>query len=170
MKHKISIIYSWLIRSLFYFFPNIPIIMRLRGLFYSFLMKECGRNFQVASDVYIGSLSGLIVGDDVYIAPKNVIIALDLMIGDNVIIGPNCVISGGNHQFDGSSFRFLKSKAEMVVICKGAWVAGNCTIVAGASLPKFSILAGGAVLTKRFEGEKGIYGGVPAKFIKNHSK
>lgn len=168
MKHKVSIIYSWFVRTILYFLPNIPIIMRFRGFLYSLLMKKCGVNFQVASNVYFGPLNGLIIGDNVYIAPNNVIIALDIEIGNNVIIGPNCVISGGNHLFDGSSFRFLKSLSSKVIIHEGCWIAGNCTIVAGSILPKFSILAGGAVLTKKFELEMGIYGGVPARFIKNH--
>lgn len=169
MRHKFSIIYSWFIRSLLYFFPNIPIIMRFRGFLYSFFMKSAGKNFQVASNVYLSPLSGISVGNNVYIATNNVIIALDLEIGNNVLIGPNCVFSGGNHQFDGTSFRFLKSISRKVVIGEGSWVAGNCTIIAGSSLPKYSLLAGGAVLNKNFIEERSIFAGVPAKFIKYHS-
>ena len=167
MKHKFSIIYSWFVRILLFFFPNVPIIMRFRGWAYSLFMNECGKNFQVASDVYIGSLSRLIVGDDVYIAPSNVIIALDLTIEDEVIIGPNCVISAGNHQFDRKSFRFRKSSRGKVLIEKGSWVAGNCTIVSGSKLPAGSILAAGAVLNKPFNQERSIYAGVPAKLLKS---
>jgi len=131
-------------------------------------MKECGRNFQVAANVYFSALNGIKVGKNVYIAPNNIIIVVEMEIGDNVLIGPNCVISGGNHQFDGSSFRFLKSLQGRVVIKEGSWIAGNCTVVSGAELPKYSILAGGAVLTKKFEVVRGIYAGVPARFIKSH--
>ncbi|WP_158960373.1 acyltransferase [Myroides fluvii] len=166
--HKVSIIYSWFVRSVLFFFPNIPVIMRFRGFLYSLMMKECGRNFQVAADVYFSTLTGIRIGDNVYIAPRNTIIALNLEIQNDVIIGPNCVISGGNHQYDGHSFRFAKSKIDSVVIEQGAWVSGNCTIVAGSILPKGSILAGGAVLTKKFDVPNSIYAGVPAKFIKNH--
>lgn len=166
--HKISILYSWFIRTLMFFLPNIPVIMRFRGFLYSFMMKRCGKNFQVASDVYINNLTGFLVGDNVYIAPRNTIIACELFIGDNVIIGPNCVISGGNHKFDGLSFRYLPSSREVVVIEEGCWIAGNCTIVGGSVFPKYSILAGGAVLTKKYKECKAIYGGIPAKFIKHH--
>ncbi|WP_313264658.1 acyltransferase [Sphingobacterium sp.] len=166
MKHKISILYSWLVRTLLYFLPNLPLIMRFRGFLYSLMMKHCGKNFQVASDVYFGSLSKLHIGDNVYIAPKNVVIALELTIHDNVIVGPSCVISGGNHKFDGLSFRWLKSTVEKVTIREGCWIAGNCSVLAGVDFPPFSILAAGAVLTKSFETQYGIYAGVPAKFIK----
>lgn len=143
--------------------------MRFRGFLYSLAMKGCGNNFQVASNVYLAPLTGISVGSNVYLAPNNVIIAQEIEIHDNVIIGPNCVISGGNHQFDGNSFRFLRSISEKVIIQEGSWVSGNCTIVAGAILPKYSILAAGAVLTKKYSEEKSIYGGIPAKFIKNHN-
>lgn len=166
---KLSMLYSWLVRTILFFLPNIPIIMRFRGFLYSLMMKECGSNFQVASDAFFNSLSNIRIGNNVYIGPQNAIIAVDLVIGDNVIIGPNCVVAGSNHLFDGTSFRTLRSENLLVSIGAGCWVAGNCTIVAGAKLPKYSILAGGAVLTKRFEEERAIYGGVPAKFIKSHS-
>lgn len=133
------------------------------------MMKKCGINFQVASNVYFNSLSKLVIGDNVYIAQNNVVIAVDLYIYDNVIIGPNCVISGGNHQFDGNSFRFKKAKHLPVIIEEGSWISANCTVLAGSILPKRSILAGGAVLTKAFTQKNSIYVGVPAKYLKQHS-
>jgi maltose O-acetyltransferase len=132
-------------------------------------MKSCGKNFQVASNVYLGSLTELKVGNDVFIAHSNVIIALRLTIGDEVLIGPNCVISAGNHQFDGKSFRFKKPLQGEVIIEGGSWVAANCTLVSGSKLPARSILAAGAVLNKQFETENSIYAGIPAKFIKTHT-
>lgn len=134
------------------------------------MMDKCGSNFQVASNVYLGTLSNMKVGNNVYIAPNNIFVGLNFEINDDVIIGPNCVFSSGNHQFDGKSFRFLKSIQEKVIIKEGAWIAGNCSIIAGSILPKGSILAAGAVLNKKFDSEYAIYGGVPAKFIKFHKQ
>src|SRR5690606_21976812 len=108
MKLKISILYSWFIKSTTYFLPNHPLFMRFRGFLYSIMMKKCGKDFQVASSVTINSLTGLEVGNNVYIAHNNVIIGTQVIIGDEVIIGPNCIISSGNHGFDGKSFRFGK--------------------------------------------------------------
>lgn len=165
MKLKISILYSWFIKSITYFLPNHPIFMRLRGFLYSFMMKKCGKDFQVASSVTINSLSGLEVGSNVYIAHNNVIIGTKIKIKDEVIIGPNCIISSGNHVFDGYSFRYGKGSTKAVIIEKGSWVAGNCSVIGGAILPKQSILAAGAVLNKQMTEEKSIYGGIPAKKI-----
>ncbi|MDB4713778.1 acyltransferase [Akkermansiaceae bacterium] len=166
MKTKFSILYSWLIRTTTYFLPNVQPVMRFRGFLYSLLMKRCGKNLQVTSSAYFNTLIGLQFGDNVYIAHNAIIISLDLTIGDDVLIGPNCVISGGDHILENGSFRFGASEITGVLIEKGAWVAANCTVVGGSKLPESSILAAGSVLTKQFEHIQSIYGGVPAKFIK----
>lgn len=168
MKFKISIFYSWFIRTTLYFLPNLTIIMRFRGFLYSLMMKKCGKNFQVASNVYINNLSNLEIGDNVYLAPNIVIIAKYLYVGSNVLIGPNTVISGGNHIFSNESFRFAPSKQSNVIIEEGSWVGANCSIIAGSLLPKKSVLAAGSVLNKKFHESYSIFGGVPAKFIKKH--
>ena len=165
-KVKISILYSWFVRTLTYFLPNHPLFMRFRGFMYSFMMKECGKNFQVSSTVIFNSLSGIRVGNNVYIAPNNIFIGTDISIEDNVILGPSSVYSGGNHQFDGHSFRNLPSKSfGPLILEKGSWVAANCTVTSGAVLPKYSILAAGAVLNKAMTEEKKVYGGIPANKI-----
>lgn len=166
MKIKLSILYSWFIRTTTYFLPNLPVIMRFRGFLYSLMMKECGNNFQVTSSTMINSLAGLVVGRDVYIGPNTVIIAVDVIIEDEVLIGPSCLISGGNHSFSNDSFRFGPTIGRPVLISEGSWVAGNCTITAGSVLPPRSILAAGAVLTSKLDKSDCLYGGIPAKFIK----
>jgi acetyltransferase-like isoleucine patch superfamily enzyme len=166
MKVKISILYAWFVRTLTYFLPNFPFIMRFRGFLYSLMMDKCGINFQVTSTTYFNTLSGIKIGDNIYIGHNNVIIGLDITINDEVIIGPNCVISGGNHVFKNGSFRFGTSIVSKVLIEKGSWIGANCTITGGTILPERSILAAGSVLTKKFENKESVYGGVPACFIK----
>ena len=166
MKHRVSIIYSWFVKLATCFFPNVPIFMRFRGWLYSLMMNKCGKDFQVASSVIINSLSGLEVGNNVYIAHNTVVIGTKVVIEDEVLIGPNCVISGGNHTFSGTSFRFGESKVLEVVIKRGSWIAGNCSVLGGAVLPEQSILAAGSVLNKHFEKRKTLYAGAPAREIK----
>lgn len=74
------------------------------------MMTGCGKDFQVASTVIFNSLSGMRIGNNAYIASNNVFVAVDISIEDNVILGPGSVNSGGNHQFDGNSFKNLSSK------------------------------------------------------------
>lgn len=169
MKHKISIIYSWFVRTITFFLPNIPILMRFRGSLYSLLIPNCGKNFQITSSAYINSLSGLNIGNNVYIAHNTVLIGTNISIGDNVLIGPNSVISSGNHVFSNDSFYNKKSNKGTVIIGKGSWIGANCSILANSTLPEKSILAAGSVLTKKFTDEYSIYAGTPAKYIKKHT-
>lgn len=166
MRIKLSIIYSWLVRTLTILLPNIPVCMRFRGFLYSLMMKRCGRNFQVAASVIFNSLSGLSVGNDVYIAHNCVLIGLDIEIGDKVLIGPNCVISSANHTFHEGAYRFGKSDPRQVRIGHGAWIAGNCSVIGGSTLPAESVLGAGSVLNKSFLEKRGLYAGVPTVFIK----
>lgn len=167
MRHRLSILYAWFVKLVTSFLPNAPVFMRFRGWLYSFMMKKCGKDFQVTSSTYINSLSGLEVGNHVYIAHNTVIIGTKIVIEDEVLIGPNCVISGGNHTFTGASFRFGASNPLGIVIRHGSWIAGNCSILGGAVLPEQSILAAGSVLNKEFEKSKTLYAGVPATEIKD---
>lgn len=165
--HKISIIYSWLVRSLTRVLPDIPIFMRFRGFLYSPMMASCGRNFQVCSTTYINSLQGLSIGNDVYLAHNVVVLGLHITIENKVMVGPNTVIVGGNHTFLDDSFRFGKSDSKPILIKEGSWVAANCTVLGGATLPCRSILAAGAVLTKSFTENNSLYAGAPSRLIKS---
>ncbi|WP_143059261.1 acyltransferase [Chitinophaga arvensicola] len=129
-------------------------------------MKRCGRNFQVTASVTFNSLSGLTVGDDVYIAHNCVLIGLDIHIGNRVLIGPNCIISSANHTFHNGAYRFGKSDPRPVSIGHGAWIAGNCSVVGGSVLPAQSVLGAGSVINKPFTEERALYAGVPTVFIK----
>ncbi|HVI48422.1 MAG TPA: acyltransferase [Chitinophaga sp.] len=166
MKTRLSILYSWLVRTLTLLLPNVPVCMRFRGFLYSLMMKRCGRDFQVTSTAILNSLSGLSVGDHVYIAHNCVLIGVDIEIGDKVLIGPNCIISSGNHTYLDDAYRFGKSEVRPARIGNGSWIAGNCSIVGGAGLPPKSVLGAGSVLNKAFTEERGLYAGAPAGFIK----
>ena len=166
MKTRISIVYSWFIRVATCWLPDVPFIMRLRGWLYSLMMKNCGPNLQVPSTVIFNSLSGLSIGSNVLFGHRAIVIALDVEIGDEALIGPNSVISGGNHTFLNGSFRFGPHVAQKVIIGNGAWVCANCAVTAGSVLPARSVLGAGSVLTKAYGQTDSLYVGQPAKFLK----
>lgn len=106
-----------------YFLPDIPAIMRLRGWLYGLGMARCGKNFQIAHSVIINGLDLCSLGNDIYIANScNLVLNGDLEIGDEVMFGPGVLVSTGNHQFDGKSYRFSQSMKDKVKIGTGSWV------------------------------------------------
>ncbi|OUS18350.1 hypothetical protein A9Q88_00755 [Gammaproteobacteria bacterium 50_400_T64] len=168
MTHKILLIYTWFVRSLLFFAPDQPNIMRIRGWLYSLAMEDCGFDFQVAHSATLLSLEKLNVGDNVYIANNTSIFSNGgLTIEDGVLIAPGCVISTSNHTLEKGGFRFGKREEKPVFIGAGSWVAANCTIVAGARLPKQSMLAANSCLTRQFYKDCYMYAGVPANEVKN---
>ena len=168
MRHKLILLYAWFVRTILFFLPDMPLLMRFRGFLYGLAMRKCGSNFQVAHSVIINGVELCSVGKDVYLANNcNLVLNGTLTIGDEVIFGPGVLVSTGDHQFDGKSFRHLASKRQDVTIGSGSWIGGNSTILGDASIPERTIIAAGSVVTKNScTGESGIYGGVPAKYIK----
>ncbi len=167
MKHKLLLLYSWFIRSILFIFPDMPLIMRIRGFFYGLAMKKCGSNFQVTHNAIIRCLENMNLGKDVYFANNVLILATNLLqIGDEVMLGPNVVIVNGNHALYDSSYRFKSGQSLPIKIGFGSWVAANSVITSGGELPKSSVLAANSVLNKSFSQNGIILGGTPAKAIK----
>lgn len=169
MKHKILIIYSWFIRTVLFFLPDIPVFMRIRGWCYGLGMANCGRDFQVTHDAIIKGLQYMKVGRHVFIGDGTIIMGYGtITIEDEVMIAPHCIVISSNHVLLKGSFRYGKGDRGHIQIGRGAWVAGNCTIQRGASLPAGSVLSANSFLNKAFSEEDALYGGVPARFIKSN--
>ena len=150
-----------------FIFPDIPFIMRLRGFFYRIGMKECGKDFQVTHDAIIKGLQRICIGSHCFVGNGTIIMGEgSIVLEDEVSIGPHVIIISSNHLFIKGSYRFKRGDCGSIIIGKGAWVAGNCTVVQGSRLPAGSVLGANSLLNKEFTVVNSIYGGVPAKYIK----
>ena len=112
---------------------------------------------------------GLIVGNNVGIA-QNCFIQVrgKVIIGNNVIFGPNVSIFSENHVFDipdlPVSIQGVSRKG--VTIEDGVWLGTRVVILDGVTIGKNSIVAAGSIVTKNVLPYT-IVGGVPAQLIKN---
>lgn len=92
----------------------------------------------------------------------------NVTIEDEVLIGPHCSITAGNHKFNpatGSfSLRTEKDYDNSVVIGRGSWLASKVTVTAGVKLGKANLVCAGAVVTHSTE-DYAIMAGVPAKQV-----
>jgi len=167
MKHKFLLLYSWFVRTSLFFLPDMPIVMRFRGFMYGLGMKKYGGDFQVPHDVILRDLENISIGRNCIIGNgTNIMGSGTIVIEDKVLIGPNVIIISSNHTLGGDSFSG-RSVAGTITICKGAWVAGNCTIQKDSFLPPLSVLSANSFLNKEFDNPESLYGGVPAKWIKS---
>ncbi|WGL29295.1 acyltransferase [Pectobacterium brasiliense] len=135
-------------------FPDVPFLMRLRGALYTLFVpkNKCGKNFQVSSNVVIKGVEYLFVGNDVYIGPNCVILLRNsLVLQDEVMIAPNCVIADGNHGLSGGSYRYAKGNNGPIFIGKGSWIAANCVILHTTKIGESTVIGAGSVISGDFK-------------------
>jgi len=90
----------------------------------------------------------------------------DITIGNDVMIGPQTVIWGRDHDFIRDiPMNKQKSKLEPIVIKDNVWIGANVTILKGVTIEKGAVIAAGAVVTNDVH-EFTVVGGVPATLIK----
>lgn len=112
------------------------------------------------------------IGNNVGIASNSLIsVRGNITIGDDVIIGPYFSLHSENHNFSDrvNPIRMQGVTRKNVIIEDDVWIGAKVTVLAGVTIKKGSVIAAGSVVTKDTT-EFGIYGGVPAKFIKERSR
>ena len=119
------------------------------GLFPPFY-TDCGKNTRIGRRVFINS--GCKFQDQGGIT-----------IGDDVLIGHNCVIATLNHVADPD--RRADMIAAPVHIGNKVWIGANVTILQGVTIGEGAIIAAGAVVNKDVP-PRAVAGGTPAKVIK----
>lgn len=119
------------------------------GLFPPF-NTDCGKNIHLGKRVFINS--GCKFQDQG-----------GIFIGDDVLVGHNCVIATLNHVEDPD--RRADMIPSPVKIGDKVWIGANVTILPGVTVGEGAILAAGAVVTRDVE-PRTIVGGVPAKIIR----
>ena len=87
-------------------------------------------------------------------------------IGDNVMIGPECLISTVNHPLTPMGRRKHLGVAKPVTIGNDVWLGGNVVVLPGVTIGNNVVVAAGAVVTKDVP-DNCVFGGVPAKKIKD---
>lgn len=111
---------------------------------------DCGKNIHFGKNVFLNS--GCRFQDQG-----------GIFIGDNCLIGHNCVIATLNHSIDPEKRQNLLPAA--VRIGNDVWIGANATILPGVRIGDGAIVAAGAVVT-RDVAERTVVAGVPAKVIK----
>ncbi|MEG2321848.1 MAG: CatB-related O-acetyltransferase [Bacteroidales bacterium] len=150
------------------------IIYRSLTLYYRTLFKSYGNNFSFdPNGVY--SFSTITVGHNVNLGYRPIILATrsEIIIGNNVMFGPEVTIRGGNHRIDivGRTMISIKDheKREIddkgVIIENDVWIGTRAIILSGVVIGKGAVIAAGAIVTKDVPAYA-IVGGNPAKIIK----
>jgi len=89
-------------------------------------------------------------------------------IGRSCDIGMQVMFCTGTHEFGASGRRAGHSVVGPIVVEDGVWIGARATILPGVTIGKGCVIAAGAVVSSDCESD-GLYGGVPAKRIKDLS-
>jgi len=135
---------------------------------------EIGGNFGISSYCQIlaqGKIgeSKLIIGSDVYLN-YNVLIIADhgeIVIGNNVLIGPNSVLRSSGHKFERTDIPISKQGhlTGMITIGNDVWLGSNVVILPNVTIGDSTVIGAGSVVTKDIP-PFSIAVGNPAKVIK----
>lgn len=129
------------------------------------ILKKCGKNVNIekgavfSSRIEIGNNSGIGVGAE---------LGGKVIIGNDVMMGPRCVIYTYNHRTDDLTKPMCEQGItdEMpVIIGDDVWIGGNVTILPGVKIGSHSIIGACSVVTKDVP-EWAIVAGNPAKVKK----
>ncbi len=138
---------------------------KLRALSTKGFIRYCGKNVNIQRKAIISSK--LSIGDNSGIG-INSFCCGDITIGNDVMMGPECVIKTRNHEFSRTDIpmRIQGYKPEEpVTIGNDVWIGRRVMIMPGVHIGNGCIIAAGAVVTKDIP-DYAIAGGVPAKIIK----
>lgn len=89
----------------------------------------------------------------------------EVRIGDNVMIGPNTLITTVGHPLDAVKRRSHIAIAKPVTIGNDVWIGGNVTILPGVTIGDNVVIGAGAVVSRDIPANS-VALGVPAKVVK----
>jgi galactoside O-acetyltransferase len=129
-----------------------------------------GDGFSVLRNSSLDAEGGRIdIGSRVSLNTNVVVDAADqgaIAIGDDVLIGPNCVLRASNHKRTDANLpiRMQGHSGGRIVVCDDVWLGANVVVLAGVTIGAHAIVGAGAVVTHDVPSGT-IVGGVPAREI-----
>jgi maltose O-acetyltransferase len=148
-------------------FVGIP-CERFKEFFVKRILKKCGSNVNVSQRARFGNGKFIEIGNNSSIGmdckvPNNIII------GEDVMMGPHVTIYGANHVFERTDIPMRKQgmkKYPAVVIEDDVWIGSHTIIMPGLKISKGTIIGAGSIVTKSFPAYS-IIAGNPAKLLKS---
>jgi len=113
----------------------------------------------------------LVAGAYSYVGP-NCLIYPGVSIGNYTMLAPNVQIIGSDHRYDTPGMSIIFSERpplKKTTIGHDVWVGSDSIIYTGVNIGDGAIIAAGSVVNKDVPPFQ-VFGGVPAKFIKNRFK
>lgn len=134
-------------------------------------------NFSIGKDSAIEDFStvnngvgDVFIGDRTRIGLGNTLIG-PVKIGNDVRLAQNVVMSGLNHDYEDVSLPISQQGVSTapIVIEDETWIGSNAMVVAGVTVGKHCVIAGGSIVTKDIP-PYSVVAGNPARVLKQYNK
>ena len=143
-----------------------PLAKRLRVWAARLIGARLGNNVNIEHGAEFDA--GLVLGDNSALGVDAEALG-PVVIGNDVMMGPECVIITRNHAHARVDVPMIQQGYEEyrpVTICDDVWIGRRVIILPGVTVGKGSIVSAGSVVAKDVE-PYSVVGGVPAKKIKS---
>lgn len=138
---------------------------RVRALCGRMMLSHCGKNVNIekgarfSMDTALGDNSG--IGVNAFLSGK-------VIIGSNVMMGPECMVFTTNHRIDRLDIPMCEqgfSNPKTVVIEDDVWIGARVIILPGVRIGTGSVIGAGSVVTHDV-GPYSVVAGNPARLIR----
>ena len=131
------------------------------------IFKSCGMGIRVKTRAYFGTGELLVIGDHSQLG-VNCKVEKDLVMGDNVVMGPDVIIMSSSHSFERLDVPINMQGSlprRPVVIGSDVWIGTRVIILPGIRIGNQSIIGAGSVVTKDVP-PRAIVAGNPARVVR----
>lgn len=125
---------------------------KIRYLLCKNIFMSCGKNVNVERKVTFGRGTDICIGDNSGLG-INAVIPSDIIIGNDVMMGPNCYILSSNHSFKDVSVPMWKQghmARKQTRIGNDVWIGRNVTMTPGRTISDGTIIGACCLLCKDF--------------------
>ena len=108
------------------------------------------------------------IGNNVHIGEGTIIYSdVEIIIRDNVIIGPQNVIVDFDHVYRDADIPIIKQghNRQRIIIEQDVWISSHCSVIRGVTISEGSVIGAGSVVNKDVPSYS-VACGIPVKVIK----
>ncbi len=140
---------------------------RLRRALCRHIFKRCGKRFLVARMAHFGTGIGIVIGERSAIGIR-ARIPNDTVIGNDVLMAPDCVILDRNHLYRRADIPINRQGATprmRTVIGDDVWIGREVLMTPGRKIARGCVIAARCVLSKDFPAYS-VIGGNPPRVLR----
>lgn len=136
----------------------------IRRIFVEITGRQTGEDFTLRTPFYTDFGRNIVVGRNVFINHGCTFMDRGgIVLEDDVFIAPKVCLITENHGIKQSDRRTLISRG--IRICRGAWIGAGAIVLAGVTVGQYAVVGAGSVVTRDVP-DHAVVAGNPAKFIK----